>query len=95
MDTVKNQVQAPAPPAPLEPIERTPKARYPELYSEKSRLDCHRFCQQYENHFDAAGATGINRTYFAAMFLRDGMSLPWGQYKKRHALEKGPDVPIP
>lgn len=106
MDTVKNQVQAPvepkgatpqgsAPPAPVEPIERPLEGRYPDLYSGKSRLDCHRFIQQCENHFDAAGATGKNRTYFAATFLRDRMSLLWGQYKKRHALEKGPDVPIP
>ena len=99
MDTVKNQAQVQAPvqvPAPpVEPKEQPLKARFPDLYFGKSHLDCYRFCQQCEDHFDTARANGENRTPFAASFLRDGISTRWTQYKRRHAQEKGPDVVIP
>ena len=104
IDIAKNQVQAPAqafaPPLqahapPVEPKKQPLKARFPDLYFRKSHLDCYRFCQQCEDHFDTARANGDNRTPFAASFLRDGISTRWTQYKRRHAQEKGPDVVIP
>ena len=73
IDIVKNQAQVQAPvqvPAPLvEPKEQPLKARFPDLYFGKSHLDCYRFCQQCEDHFDTARANGENRTPFAASFL--------------------------
>ena len=57
------------------------KARFPDLYYGKSHID--HFCQQCEDHFDTAGATGFNRTPFAASFLRGRISFRWHQYKRR------------
>lgn len=98
MDTVKNQVQvqAPAPTIPAlgEPKEQPLKAQFPDLYFGKSHLDCYRFCQQCEDHFDTARANRDNHT-FAAPFLCDNISTRWTQYKRWHALEKGLDIPFP
>ena len=68
----------------LEPRERPLKARTPETYSGKSHMDCYHFCQQCEDYFETSGATGMNRTPFAATFLRGAISLRWAQHKRRH-----------
>ena len=68
----------------LEPWERSFKARTPETYFGKSHIDCYHFCQQFEDYFGTSGATGINRTLFAAIFLHGSISLRWAQYKRRH-----------
>ena len=81
--------QGPRPP-PAE-RERSLKAKVPEVYYGKSHMDCYHFCQQCEDHFETAGATGTNRTPFAAFFLRGNISVCWTQYKRRHQGEK----PIP
>ena len=47
-------------------------------------MDCYHFCQQCEDHFKTSGATGMNRTPFAASFLRGTISLRWAQHKRRH-----------
>ena len=47
-----------------------PKARFPNLCYGNSHMDCYRFYQQYEDHFETAGASGPNRIPFAASFLR-------------------------
>ena len=47
------------------PRERPLKARFPDLYFGKSHMECYYFCQECEDHFDTAGATGPNRTPFA------------------------------
>ena len=77
METTQAQAQA-------EPQERPLKARSPETYSGKSHMDCYHFCQQCEDHFETSGATGMNRTPFAASFLRGTISLRWAQHKRRH-----------
>ena len=77
METTQAQAQA-------EPRERPLKARSPETYSGKSHMDCYHFCQQCEDHFKTSGATGMNRTPFAASFLRGTISLRWAQHKRRH-----------
>lgn len=64
--------------------ERPLKARFPDLYYGKSHMDCYHFCQQCEDHFDTARATGSNRTSFAASFLHGSISFRWTQYKRRH-----------
>ena len=60
------------------------KARSLETYSRKSHIDCYHFCQQCEDYFKTSGATGMNRTPFAASFLRGTISLRWAQHKRRH-----------
>ena len=60
------------------------KARSPDLYRGKSHIDCYNFCQQCEDYFATAGATGPTRIPFAASFLRDRISFRWQQYKRRH-----------
>ena len=47
-------------------------------------MDCYHFCQQCEDYFETSGATGMNRTPFAATFLRGAISLRWAQHKRRH-----------
>ena len=68
--------------------ERLFKAKVPEVYYGKSHMDCYHFCQQCEDHFETAGATGTNRTPFAASFLRGNISVRWTQYKRRHRGEE-------
>ena len=67
-----------------EPQERTLKARTPEIYWGKSHMECYHFCQQCEDHFETLGATGINRTLFAASFFCNFISFRWAQHKRRH-----------
>ena len=80
----QNKNQAP-PPAPIqaELREQLLKARFPDLYYGNSHLDCYRFCQQCEDHFDTAGASGPNRIPFAALFLRGLVVERWHQHKFR------------
>ena len=66
-----------------EPREGQLKAQFPDLYYGKSHMECYHFCQQCEDHFDTAGATGSNRTPFAASFLRGRISFRWHQHKRR------------
>ena len=67
-----------------EPREQPLKARSPETYFGKSYMDYYHFCQQCEDHFKTKGATGINRTLFAASFFCGTISLRWAQHKRRH-----------
>ena len=46
-------------------------------------MDCYRFCQQCEDHFETAGASGPNRIPFAASFLRGSVVQRWHQHKRR------------
>ena len=59
------------------------KARFLDLYYGKSHMECYYFCQQCKDHFDTAGATGSNRTPFAASFLCGRISFRWHQHKRR------------
>ena len=65
------------------PREGQLKARFPDLYYGKSHMECYHFCQQCKDHFDTAGATGSNRTPFAASFLHGWISFYWHQHKRR------------
>ena len=47
-------------------------------------MDCYHFYQQCKDYFETSGATGINRTPFAASFLHGTISLRWAQHKRRH-----------
>ena len=44
-------------------------------------MEYYYFCQQCEDHFDTAGATGHKRVLFAALFLRDQISFRWQQQR--------------
>ena len=81
------EAQATAPtPAPAlapatfkEPWKKLLKARSPDVYCRKSHIDYNNFCQQYEDYFATARATGANQILFAAFFFRsklvsDGIS---------------------
>ena len=60
------------------------KARFPDVYRGKSHMDCYNFCQQCEDYFATARATGPTRIPFAASFFRDRISFRWQQYKRRY-----------
>ena len=65
------------------PRERPLKAKVPDVYFGKSHMDCYHFCQQCEDHFETAGATGSNRTPFATSFLRGKINFRWHQHRKQ------------
>ena len=46
-------------------------------------MDCYNFCQQSEDYFAIAGATGPTQIPFAASFLWDRISFCWQQYKRK------------
>ena len=79
METTQAQVQALA-----EPWEQPLKARTPETYWGKSHMEYYHFCQQCKDHFETSGTTGMNRTPFAASFLRGSISIRWAQHKRCH-----------
>ena len=54
----------------IAPQERPIKAQFSDLYYGNSHFDCYRFCQQYEDHFDIAGANRFNQILFATLFFR-------------------------
>ena len=63
------------------PCEQPLKARFPDLYYGNLHIDCYRFCQQCEDHFETVGASGPNRIPFTASFLRGSVVQRWHQYK--------------
>ena len=50
-------------------------------------MDYYNFCQQYENYFASAAATGANQIPFAAFFLWDRISFRWQQYKRKRDVD--------
>ena len=69
------------PSQPLEERERPLKAKVPDVYYGKLYMNCYRFCQQCENHFETSRTTKTNRTPFAASFLCRNISVRWTQFK--------------
>ena len=53
------------------------KACSPDVYCEKSYIDCYNFYQQCEDYFAIAGAMGPTQTLFATSFLWDRISFCW------------------
>ena len=47
------------------------KARFLEIYWDKTHLKCYNFFQQCKDHFTIAAARGPNRVPFASIFLKD------------------------
>ena len=68
------------------------KTKTPDVYRDKSHIECYNFCQQFEDHFITCGATGPNQIPFAASFLWDRINFRWQQHKQK--LEAESLVPI-
>ena len=66
----------------------TLKAKILDVYYSKFYIDRYHFCQQCEDHFETTGATGFNRTPFAASFLCGNISVHWAQFKRRNRGEE-------
>ena len=64
--------------------ERPFKARLPYLYHGDLHIECYRFYQQCEDHFDTAKAKKSNRIPFTASFLRKKALGQWLQYKRQN-----------
>lgn len=47
------------------------KARFPNVYCEKSYMEYYNFCQQFENYFAAARARKANQIFFAMSFSQN------------------------
>ena len=52
-----------------DPCKKPLKARFPDIYWDKTHLECYNFFQQWKDHFTTAGAKGQNRVPFAIIFL--------------------------
>ena len=59
------------------PFEKLLKARSPDVYHDKSHIECYNFCQKCEDYFATTGGKGPNRIPFAAFFLRDRINFYW------------------
>ena len=59
------------------PRKRPLKAKVPDVYFGKLHMDCYHFCQQCEDHFETAGATGSTRTLFTISFLCGKINFRW------------------
>ena len=91
------EARTPTPaPAPAPIVSKLPqdklKARFPDVYCGKFHMDYYNFCQQCEDYFATAGATGPIRIRFAASFLRDRISFHWQQYKRKRDADSS--VPV-
>ena len=88
-------VSAPAPflaPVVSEVSREKLKARFLDVYRVKTHMDCYNFCQQCENYFATARATGPTQISFAAFFFWDRISFRWQQYKQKHNIETSVSV---
>ncbi len=47
------------------------KAKTPDVYYNRSHMECYNFCQQCKDHFATSRATGPIWIPFAAFFLQD------------------------
>ena len=54
-----------------------------DIYHRKFHIDCYNICQQCENYFITAGATGPIQIPFATFFLQNRISFRWRQYKRK------------
>ena len=72
------EAQAPAPAPVISKVPRKKlKSRSPDVYYGKSHMDYYNFCQQCEDYFATAGATGPTQIPFATSFLWERISFRW------------------
>ena len=60
--------------------ERPLNARFPDVYWDKTYLDCYNFFQQCKDHFATARAKSQNQVLFIATFFTDIALFCWQQY---------------
>ena len=72
--------------------ERPLKAWFPDIYRNKTHLECYNFFQQCEDYFATASAMGSNRVPFAATFLKDTALFRWQQHQRK--VEDQTNTPI-
>ncbi len=68
------------------------KAKTPDVYRNRSHMECYNFCQQCEEHFATCGAIRPNRNPFAASFLWDRINFRWQQYKRKLEAESSVSI---
>ena len=51
------------------PCKRPLKARFPDLYHNKTHMECYNFCQQCKDYFATVGAKEHSRLLFATIFF--------------------------
>ena len=68
------------------------KVWFSDLYYRNSHIDCYRFCQQCEDHFETPKASGPNCILFAVLFLRGLVVQHWHQHKRRSEASEVPMI---
>ena len=68
------------------------KARFPDIYWDKTHLECYNFLQQCKDHFATAGATSLYRVLCAATFLKHIAMFRWQQHQ--HKIEDQTNISI-
>ena len=69
---------------PDSPCKRPLKARFPELYCDKTHMECYNFIQQCKDHFATARAKDPNCVPFAATFVQEQALFCWQQYMAKN-----------
>ena len=59
------------------------KVKTPDIYHNKSQIECYNFCQQYEDYFAICKVTRPNQIPFAAFFLQNCINFCWQQHKQK------------
>ena len=74
------------------PYRRSLKAQFPDIYWDKTHLECYNFFQQYKDHFVTTGAMGPNQALFATTFFKGTALFQWQQHQ--HKIKDHINVPI-
>ena len=74
------------------PYDQPLKTWFPDIYWEKTYLECYNFFQQCKEHFVTAGTIGPNRVSFVTIFLKDIALFRWQQHQ--HKIENQTNVLI-
>ena len=57
------------------------KAKTPNIYCNRSHIECYNFCQQYKDHFATYEVTEPKQIPFATFFLWDQIDFHWQKHK--------------
>lgn len=73
-------------PAPLaksqkDALNKSFKARNPDIYYDNLHIECYYFCQQCKENFEIAGAKNHKRVFFASTFLKNRILNCFQQYQ--------------
>lgn len=62
--------------------EKYQKTCFLNMYYGNIHMECYYYCQQYEYYFDIIDITGKKKIFFPVIFLKNGISYCWYQYKE-------------